>query len=91
MFLSRMPTLLEQLGPIKATSFHVARRSANSLHAGYAVYYLRVKMRGLSKRNSSVRAVLSGMKGAISAALLATNKFQPTDASWRLTASIARR
>ena len=37
LFLSRMPTLLEQLGPIKATSFHVARRSANSLHAGYAV------------------------------------------------------
>jgi hypothetical protein len=37
LFLSRMPTLLEQLGPVKASSFHVARREANSLRAGYAV------------------------------------------------------
>lgn len=36
-FLSRMPALLEQLGPVKASSFRVARQIANTLHAGYAI------------------------------------------------------
>jgi predicted short-subunit dehydrogenase-like oxidoreductase (DUF2520 family) len=36
-FLARWPALLAQLGPIKASSFQVARRLANTLHAGYAV------------------------------------------------------
>jgi predicted short-subunit dehydrogenase-like oxidoreductase (DUF2520 family) len=36
-FLARMPTLLEHLGPVKGTSFHVSRRLANSLRAGTGV------------------------------------------------------
>ena len=36
-FLSRMPALLARLGPVKATSFRVARRVANGFKAGYAV------------------------------------------------------
>jgi hypothetical protein len=36
-FLSKMPRLLGQLGPLKASSFSVARRLVNSLHGGYAV------------------------------------------------------
>jgi hypothetical protein len=35
-FLARMPAMLGRLGPIKASSFRVARRICNSLHAGYA-------------------------------------------------------
>ena len=35
-FLARMPVLLGHLGPIKAASFRVARRIANTLHAGRA-------------------------------------------------------
>ena len=31
------------------------------------------------------------MNGVIRAELLATNRFQPTEASWRLTSSTARR
>jgi hypothetical protein len=37
LFVGRLTSVLEQLGPVKATSFHVARRSVNALHAGYAV------------------------------------------------------
>jgi hypothetical protein len=36
-FLARMPRLLGTLGPVKAGSFRVARRIANTLRAGYAV------------------------------------------------------
>lgn len=36
-FLSRMPRLLAEVGPVKAASFRVARRIVNSLHAGHAV------------------------------------------------------
>ncbi|HVO98085.1 MAG TPA: hypothetical protein VMT15_08455 [Bryobacteraceae bacterium] len=36
-FLSRMPVLLGRIGPVKASSFRVARRIANSLRAGNAV------------------------------------------------------
>ena len=36
-FLSRMPVLLGRIGPVKAASFRVARRVANSLRAGEAV------------------------------------------------------
>src|SRR2546425_4315552 len=36
-YLARMPKLLGTLGPIKASSFRVARRIANTLRAGYAV------------------------------------------------------
>ena len=36
-FLSRMPGLLSQMGPVKAASFRVARRIANTLRAGQAV------------------------------------------------------
>ncbi len=36
-FLSRMPVLLGRIGPVKASSFRVARRIANSLRAGDAV------------------------------------------------------
>src|SRR5713101_2454482 len=36
-FLARMPELLGTLGPVKAASFRVARRIANTLRAGYAV------------------------------------------------------
>jgi hypothetical protein len=36
-FLSRMPVLLGHVGPVKAASFRVARRIANSLRAGDAV------------------------------------------------------
>jgi hypothetical protein len=35
--LARMPSLLARLGPVKASSFQVARRLANALRAGYAV------------------------------------------------------
>lgn len=34
---ARLPALLSSLGPVKATSYRVARRIANSLHAGRAV------------------------------------------------------
>jgi len=37
LFLSRMPALLEHVGPVKASSFTVARRMVKSLQAGYAV------------------------------------------------------
>jgi hypothetical protein len=36
-FLARMPVVLRSLGPVKAESFRVARRIANTLCAGYAV------------------------------------------------------
>lgn len=36
-FLARMPVLLSSIGPVKAASFRVARRIANSLRAGDAV------------------------------------------------------
>jgi len=36
-FLARMPVLLTRVGPIKAASFRVARRIANTLRAGEAV------------------------------------------------------
>jgi hypothetical protein len=36
-FLARLPALLASLGPLKATSYRVARRISNSLHAGRAV------------------------------------------------------
>jgi hypothetical protein len=36
-FLARMPVLLARMGPLKATSFRVARRIANTLRAGDAV------------------------------------------------------
>ena len=36
-FLARMPVLLARMGPVKAASFRVARRIANSLRAGQAV------------------------------------------------------
>ena len=36
-FLSRMPVVLGRIGPVKAASFRVARRIANSLRAGEAV------------------------------------------------------
>jgi len=36
-FLSRMPVLLARMGPVKAASFRVARRIANTLRAGHAV------------------------------------------------------
>lgn len=36
-FLARMPVLLGRIGPVKAASFRVARRIANSLRAGEAV------------------------------------------------------
>jgi hypothetical protein len=36
-YLSRMPSVLARLGPVKASSFQVARRLANSLRAGFAV------------------------------------------------------
>jgi len=36
-FLARMPALLNTIGPVKATSFRVARRITNSLRAGHAV------------------------------------------------------
>jgi predicted short-subunit dehydrogenase-like oxidoreductase (DUF2520 family) len=36
-FLARMPKLLGTLGPVKAASFRVARRIANTLGAGYPV------------------------------------------------------
>src|SRR5579863_1794749 len=36
-YLARMPAVLERLGPVKASSFQVARRLANSLRAGYAI------------------------------------------------------
>jgi hypothetical protein len=35
-FIARMPALLSSLGPLKATSYRVARRIANTLHAGRA-------------------------------------------------------
>lgn len=36
-FLARMPVLLARMGPVKAASFRVARRIANTLRAGEAV------------------------------------------------------
>jgi hypothetical protein len=36
-FVARLPALLSTLGPLKATSYRVARRIANTLHAGRAV------------------------------------------------------
>jgi len=36
-FLTRCPAIIRRLGPIKGTSFRVARRIASSLRAGYAV------------------------------------------------------
>ena len=36
-FLARMPAVLRSIGPVKATSFRVARRIANSLRAGHPV------------------------------------------------------
>jgi len=36
-YLSRMPSVLARLGPVKASSYQVARRLANSLRAGFAV------------------------------------------------------
>ena len=36
-FLSRIPSALARLGPVKAASFQVARRLVNSLRAGYAI------------------------------------------------------
>jgi hypothetical protein len=36
-YLSHMPSVLSRLGPVKASSFQVARRLANSLRAGFAV------------------------------------------------------
>ena len=36
-FLSRMPVLLGRMGPVKAASFRVARRIANTLRPGHAV------------------------------------------------------
>ncbi len=36
-FLARMPSALARLGPVKASSYQVARRLANALRAGYAV------------------------------------------------------
>ena len=36
-FVARLPALLSSLGPLKAGSYRVARRIANSLHAGRAV------------------------------------------------------
>ena len=36
-FLARMPMLLGRMGPVKAASFRVARRIANTLRAGHAV------------------------------------------------------
>lgn len=36
-FVARMPSLLRTIGPVKATSFRVARRIANSLRAGRPV------------------------------------------------------
>jgi hypothetical protein len=36
-FLARMPVLLSRMGPVKAASFRVARRIANTLRAGEAV------------------------------------------------------
>jgi len=36
-YLSRMPSVLARLGPVKTSSFQVARRLANSLRAGFAV------------------------------------------------------
>lgn len=36
-FLARIPKLADQLGPVKAPSFRVARRIVNSLRFGYAV------------------------------------------------------
>jgi hypothetical protein len=35
-FLTRMPTLLERLGPIKGCSFRISRQISNTLRAGYA-------------------------------------------------------
>ncbi len=35
-FLARLPAWLSRLGPVKASSFRVARQMANSLRAGYA-------------------------------------------------------
>lgn len=35
-FLARMPALLQQLGPIKTSSYRVSRQISNSLRAGYA-------------------------------------------------------
>ncbi len=36
-FLARMPALLQQLGPIKTSSYRVSRQVSNSLRAGHAV------------------------------------------------------
>jgi len=36
-FLARMPALLSRVGPIKASSYRVARRIANALRAGFAI------------------------------------------------------
>jgi len=36
-FLARMPAFLRSVGPVKASSLRVARRIANTLHAGCAV------------------------------------------------------
>jgi predicted short-subunit dehydrogenase-like oxidoreductase (DUF2520 family) len=36
-FLARMPVLLANMGPVKAASFRVSRRIANTLRAGHAV------------------------------------------------------
>lgn len=36
-YLARVPALLRDLGPIKASTFQIARRISNSLRAGYAV------------------------------------------------------
>ena len=36
-FVARMPALLSSIGPLKATSYRVARRIVNTLHAGLAV------------------------------------------------------
>ena len=36
-FISRMPVLLARMGPVKAASFRVARRIANTMRAGHAV------------------------------------------------------
>jgi hypothetical protein len=36
-YLSRMPSVLARLGPVKASSFQVARRLGNSLRAGFAI------------------------------------------------------
>lgn len=36
-YLSRMPALLARLGPVKTSSFQVARRLVNSLRAGFAI------------------------------------------------------